>query len=104
MEFETSPPPKDEERELAVAKKVELAPMHSDIAPEPDPAEERNAEATPIGNIDIDSENTVSQEPRPEEPLQVSEKPEYHWKPIVAAIGALTVFAAIVIFVVYLSK
>ena len=59
MEFDKNTPASEEDRRLAEAKKLTLEPLHSDIAPEPEPDAEivaRHLNDGALANVPNDTE------------------------------------------------
>lgn len=111
MEFETSPPPSDEERQLAAIKQVTLAPIHADVAPEDDPSVERNVElAAPMNNIMIDNEDTADrtqlESTSPADPHTEASQTtrSIHWTAVLGAASVCILFGGVMFAVWYLNQ
>jgi LPS O-antigen subunit length determinant protein (WzzB/FepE family) len=101
MEFDKNTPASEEDRRLAEAKKLTLTPLHSDIAPEPEPDAEvvaRHLNDGVLANAPNDTEQSSSTvQPskgllQPEQPIKKrsGQKPSFVILLIVVVGGGIT--------------
>lgn len=103
MEFDQNTPTLEQDRRLAEAKKLTLTPLHSDVAPEPEPDAEvvaRHLNDGALANAPNDTEQSSStvqpskgllQNEQPATKAKMMPKPSFFVLMIVVVGGSITV-------------